>query len=155
MKVVMGFFDKQLQAGDHLITERLGYTHHGIYLGRNKVIHYSGLAAGLRAGPVEITDWDNFSQGKRTYVKQHQSRMFSRRQTIKRARSRLSEDKYNLLSNNCEHFINWCIYGKSRSEQVSKVAIYLVSQGLFGGTISSFSLIRVVGKTAFRVSKHL
>lgn len=151
----MGFFNKQIKAGDHLITERLGYTHHGIYLGNDKVIHYSGLAAGLRAGPVEITDLADFSQGKRTYVKQHHSRIFSHRQTIKRARSRLSEDKYNLLSNNCEHFINWCIYGKAKSEQVSKVAIYLVSQGLFGNTINSFTLMRVVGKTVVRMSKNL
>lgn len=32
----MSFFNRQLKAGDHLITERLGYTHHGIYLGKKK-----------------------------------------------------------------------------------------------------------------------
>lgn len=126
----MGFFDKQIQAGDHLITKRLCYTHHGIYLGRNKVIHYSGLAAGLRAGPVEITDWESFSQGKRTYVKHHHSRVFNHKQTIKRARSRLSEDKYNLLFNNCEHFISWCIDGKASSPQVNQAVFGVVTHGL-------------------------
>lgn len=133
----MSFFNKQIKAGDHLITERLGYTHHGIYLGNNKVIHYSGLADGLRAGPVEITDLSTFSQGKRTYVNHHSNRAFSHRQTVKRARSRLSEDKYNLLLNNCEHFINWCIYGKASSPQVTKVISYAISMGMmhtgFGG----------------------
>ena len=137
----MSFFNRQLKAGDHLITERLGYTHHGIYLGKNKVIHYSGLAAGLRAGPVEVTDLIVFSQGKSTYVQQHESRKFSHRQTIKRARSRLSEDKYNLLLNNCEHFINWCIYGKASSPQVTNVVKYALSITMMNNTLSSMSVV--------------
>ena len=146
----MSFFNRQLKAGDHLITERLGYTHHGIYLGKNKVIHYSGLAAGLRAGPVEVTDLIVFSQGKRTYVQQHESRKFSHRQTIKRARSRLSEDKYNLLLNNCEHFINWCIYGKASSPQVTNVVKYALSITMMNNTLSSMSVVglglKAIGK---------
>ena len=146
----MSFFNRQLKAGDHLITERLGYTHHGIYLGKNKVIHYSGLAAGLRAGPVEVTDLIVFSQGKRTYVQQHESRKFSHRQTIKRARSRLSEDKYNLLLNNCEHFINWCIYGKASSPQVTNVVKYALSITMMNNTLSSMNVVglglKAIGK---------
>ena len=143
----MSFFNRQLKAGDHLITERLGYTHHGIYLGKNKVIHYSGLAAGLRAGPVEVTDLIVFSQGKSTYVQQHESRKFSHRQTIKRARSRLSEDKYNLLLNNCEHFINWCIYGKASSPQVTNVVKYALSITMMNNTFSSMSVVGLGLKT--------
>ena len=30
--------------GAHLITSRKGYNHHGLYIGRGKVIHYSGMA---------------------------------------------------------------------------------------------------------------
>ena len=146
----MSFFNRQLKSGDHLITERLGYTHHGIYLGKNKVIHYSGLAAGLRAGPVEVTDLIVFSQGKSTYVQQHESRKFSHRQTIKRARSRLSEDKYNLLLNNCEHFINWCIYGKASSPQVTNVVKYALSITMMNNTLSSMSVVglglKAIGK---------
>lgn len=143
----MSFFNRQLKAGDHLITERLGYTHHGIYLGKKKVIHYSGLAAGLRAGPVEVTDLIVFSQGKSTYVQQHESRKFSHRQTIKRARSRLSEDKYNLLLNNCEHFINWCIYGKASSPQVTNVVKYALSITMMNNTFSSMSVVGLGLKT--------
>ena len=146
----MSFFNRQLKAGDHLITERLGYTHHGIYLGKNKVIHYSGLAAGLRAGPVEVTDLIVFSQGKSTYVQQHESRKFSHRQTIKRARSRLSEDNYNLLLNNCEHFINWCIYGKASSPQVTNVVKYALSITMMNSTLGSMSVVglglKAIGK---------
>ena len=114
------------------------------------MIHYSGLAAGLRAGPVEVTDLIVFSQGKSTYVQQHESRKFSHRQTIKRARSRLSEDKYNLLLNNCEHFINWCIYGKASSPQVTNVVKYALSITMMNNTLSSMSVVglglKAIGK---------
>lgn len=40
------------------------------------------------------------------------------RDIVLRARSRLGECRYDLLSNNCEHFPNWCLRGESRSHQV-------------------------------------
>jgi cell wall-associated NlpC family hydrolase len=30
--------------GAHLIVKHFGYSHHGIYAGRGRVIHYSGFA---------------------------------------------------------------------------------------------------------------
>ncbi|MCP4992000.1 MAG: hypothetical protein GY928_39900 [Colwellia sp.] len=29
--------------GTHIQSNRLGYTHHGVYIGDNKVVHYSGF----------------------------------------------------------------------------------------------------------------
>jgi len=29
-----------MQAGDHLISPRPGFTHHGLYVGNNEVIHW-------------------------------------------------------------------------------------------------------------------
>ena len=43
-------YEDSLYRGKHLITQRLGYTHHGIYAGNNSVIHYSGLAEGPLSG---------------------------------------------------------------------------------------------------------
>jgi len=40
------------------------------------------------------------------------------RVTLRRAMSRLGEQNYNLLFNNCEHFAHWCKTGRHRSEQV-------------------------------------
>jgi hypothetical protein len=37
---------------------------------------------------------------------------------VARARSRLGEERYRTLSNNCEHFCTWCIHGENRSCQV-------------------------------------
>jgi hypothetical protein len=47
---------------------------------------------------------------------------------VRRARSRLGERRYDLLSNNCEHFCNWCKLGEARSSQVEslKTPAYLI-----------------------------
>jgi hypothetical protein len=37
---------------------------------------------------------------------------------VHRARSRLGEDRYHVLRNNCEHFCEWCVRGQHRSYQV-------------------------------------
>jgi hypothetical protein len=41
--------------------------------------------------------------------------------TVRRAMSRLGEQNYNLLFNNCEHFATWCKTGRHRSVQVDSV----------------------------------
>ena len=46
--------DPEPRLGAHLATSRLWYTHHGIYIGSGKVVHYSGLSRYWRSGPVEI-----------------------------------------------------------------------------------------------------
>ena len=37
--------------------------------------------------------------------------------SLETARSRLGEKKYNVLTNNCEHFVNWAKTGVSQSSQ--------------------------------------
>ncbi|MDE5831871.1 MAG: lecithin retinol acyltransferase family protein [Desulfovibrio sp.] len=45
--------------------------------------------------------------------------LYTPEETISRARSRLGENRYNLLFNNCEHFAIWCKTGVSESWQVN------------------------------------
>jgi hypothetical protein len=40
---------------------------------------------------------------------------------VSRARSRLGENRYRLLTNNCEHFSEWSRFGTSRSPQVERL----------------------------------
>lgn len=108
-----------LSAGSHLVSPRKFYVHHGIYLGDGKVAHYSGLSASLQAGPIEVTDLDHFGNGSSVWVHQEQS-AFSSDEIIVRALSRVGESQYKILSNNCEHFCNWCITGTSYSAQVAE-----------------------------------
>jgi hypothetical protein len=104
--------------GSHLVTPRRGYLHHGIYVGARNVVHYSGLAHGLRRGPVEEVPFDHFARGQRIWVRSDAPSGFDVREVIWRARSRVGEDRYRLLTNNCEHFCEWCLRGTARSFQV-------------------------------------
>jgi len=109
----------RLSAGSHLVSPRKFYVHHGIYLGDGKVAHYSGLSVTLQAGPIEVTDLDHFGNGSSVWVHQEEC-AFSSDEIIIRALSRVGESQYKILSNNCEHFCNWCINGNSYSAQVSE-----------------------------------
>ena len=109
-----------LTIGDHLVTPRTVYTHHGLYVGDDSVIHYSGLANDNADGDIEIVSLAKFANQKEVYVRTHIPRNYSREESIDRAYSRLGEDKYNVLFNNCEHFVNWCIDGEHKSEQVDQ-----------------------------------
>jgi len=102
----------------HIVTPRRGYLHHGIYVGGGKIVHYAGLAHGLRRSPVEETTLDRFARGRPVWVRSDAPPTFSSREVIHRARSRVGEDGYRLLTNNCEHFCEWCLHGEHRSYQV-------------------------------------
>ena len=49
--------------------------------------------------------------------KQQSLNQYSVRDALSRARSRLGEQKYNVVTNNCEHFVNWAKTGESQSSQ--------------------------------------
>jgi Lecithin retinol acyltransferase len=101
----------------HIVTPRRGYLHHGIYVGGGKIVHYAGLAYGLQRRPVEETTLDRFAAGRPVWVRCGAAPAFSNREVIHRARSRMGEDGYRLLTNNCEHFCEWCLRGEHRSYQ--------------------------------------
>jgi Lecithin retinol acyltransferase len=107
-----------LLVGAHLATPRRGYVHHGIYVGDGQVVHYSGLAQGLRRGPIELATLTEFSRGRPLWEVAEPLRRFSGTEAARRAISRIGEDRYHVLTNNCEHFTGWCLHGIARSEQV-------------------------------------
>jgi len=107
-----------------LYTPRRGYVHHGIYVGDGKVVHYAGLAHGLRRGPVEEISLARFANGYPVCVRSDASLEFEHWEIIRRARSRVGEDHYRLLTNNCEHFCEWCLYGVHRSYQVEEWLVH-------------------------------
>ena len=109
---------RELALGAHVVVPRRGYLHHGIYVGAGKVVHYAGLAHGLRRGCVEETSLQSFAGGRTVRVDVGAPAHFDPAQIIDRARSRLGEDGYRLLTNNCEHFCEWCLRGTHRSYQV-------------------------------------
>lgn len=92
----------------HLVSPRTLYTHHGIYVGEGRVVHYAGLAYGLRRGPVEEVSLERFAQGRAVGIRCDR-RAFDRREVVDRARSRLGESRYRILTNNCAHLCAWAL----------------------------------------------
>ena len=105
-----------MATADHLqVPRRHGlFNHHGIDLGDGTVAHYLEGREILRS-PVS-----EFSQGEVVSVLDHADASPAG-VTLRRAMSRLGEQNYNLLFNNCEHFATWCKTGRHRSEQVDSV----------------------------------
>jgi hypothetical protein len=106
--------------GAHLTVSRRGYTHHGLHVGGGRVVHYSGFSGFWQCGPVEEVSLSRFSAGREVRIVDHSGSVFSSEEIVRRARSRLGENDYRLLSNNCEHFCNWCLNGVSHSAQVER-----------------------------------
>ena len=121
------------QPGSHLITPRRGYTHHGIYVGDGKVVHYSGLARGQFRGRIEEVSLAQFAYGRSVWTRSSDLPEFAPQEVIRRARSRVGENRYRILRNNCEHFCEWCLHGESRSYQVERFLSFRPALGMMLG----------------------
>ena len=89
--------------GDHIATMRLLYSHHGIYDGHGGVFEYN-------EGQVRHSRLSQFADGDKLYCVDEDT-IYSREQIVSRAISRLGEEDYNLLYNNCDNFATWCRLG--------------------------------------------
>jgi hypothetical protein len=107
--------------GAHLVTPRLGYMHHGIYVGAQRVVHYAGWSRTLFQGPIEEISLAEFAGGRGVSIKSTNRLQYTPTEVVDRARSRPGENRYRLTTNNCEHFCEWCLSGESRSEQVERL----------------------------------
>ena len=124
------------QPGSHLISPRRGYIHHGIYVGDDKVVHYAGLARGPFRGPVEEVSLAHFACGRSVWTRRSNVPALNAQEVIRRARSRVGENRYRILRNNCEHFCEWCLRGESRSYQVERFFSSRPALGMVLGVIS-------------------
>ena len=102
-----------MAAADHLRVPRQHglFLHHGIDLGDGSVAHY------LEGREILRSPLEEFSRGQDVSVVSH-DQASPAGVTLRRAMSRIGEQNYNLLFNNCEHFANWCKTGRHRSGQV-------------------------------------
>lgn len=107
--------------GAHLVTPRLGYTHHGIYVGDSQVIHYDGLSTSLRCGRVTQVSLAEFGNGRPVHQHDDAGAIYADLDVVARALSRLGENAYDVMRNNCEHFCAWCLCGVARSPQIERL----------------------------------
>ncbi len=123
---------KRLYPGDILCVKRWGnlYRHYGVYAGHGKVIHYAGTHgdwSGDRS--VREVPLKDFMRDAEQYMicafPVHCDvpgyHLFSKKETVQRACSRLGEHEYDLIFNNCEHFAIWCRTNVAESKQTKRV----------------------------------
>lgn len=119
-----------VQAGDHIYVRRTtGYTHHGVYMGDETVVHFSGEPANKRGALVRRDPLEFFECGGVVRVREYDSRL-PVDEVLRRAEQSVGTTGYNLLVNNCEHFATWCVTGKATCAQVRTAT----STGAVGGT---------------------
>ncbi len=103
------------------------YYHYGVYVGDNKVIHFSdpnpNETTKSHATIIE-TSFEDFADGDVVFIEpiDENIKHNNLEKTAVKAEFYLynHKDKYNLGFNNCEHFANICRYNKKKSSQVSK-----------------------------------
>ncbi len=103
-------------AADHLQVPRQHglFQHHGIDLGDGTVAHY------LEGREILRSPLKEFCCNQPIEIIKHEN-CCAKSVTLRRAMSRIGEQRYNLLFNNCEHFANWCKTGRYRSPQVENL----------------------------------
>lgn len=142
--------------GAHLVVKHFGYSHHGIYIGHNQVIHYSGFAHFFRKHPIEITSLQNFSHGKTIFVQHYHQPKYTGMSVIQRMLSRMHENQYHLIINNCEHLCTWAITGIESSPQVFKMMDRLTTIGYISSLMSYMnSMLFTITTTCFALVLYI
>lgn len=131
--------------GAHLVTPWLGFAHHGLYAGDGRVIHYGALLHDIIRKPVEEVSLEQFAAGRPLFVVEHGESCFEADEAIARARSRLGEKRYRLFTNNCEHFVEWCLHGVARSFQAETALAYPTILGEWIRGLLARALQRALG----------
>lgn len=120
--------------GDHIKVSRGLYSHHGIYASDDCVIHF---APPVNTGAIDpesariiVTNLSDFLNGGllevRSFSLEETKQKRSPQDIINYAFSRVGEGGYNIISNNCEHFANDCLFGKKKSNQVDSVLSFVL-----------------------------
>lgn len=133
--------------GAHLIVKNLGYSHHGIYAGQSRVIHYSGLAHFFKKKPIEMTTLEQFSHGRKVIIRHYDQSLYSGAQVVKRMKSRMHENNYHLIMNNCEHLCTWAITGVESSPQVLQMMNRLTAIGYISSAMTYMNSLFITAAT--------
>lgn len=146
-----------MKKGDHLKIDHGMYTHHGIYLGNDTVIHFGRGLFDMANAKVETVSLATFSGGSKVEVVNVQA-AFSPEEIVDRAKRRLDESDYNLFENNCEHFVNWCRTGRSHSPQIANTetaarqTTAAIAKPIVGSLIVKRLTKAAVGRSAIKLA---
>jgi len=137
-------YSSELKKGDHISrptqTASGNFDHHAIIVDRVRgaifrIIHVTDggqgsakhLSASVssRSASAEVREETEdlakyINTGKLTLYQYRSGECYDADTVISKARKRIGHFAYNVLKNNCEHFVRWCKTGISESYQVKK-----------------------------------
>ncbi len=122
MNIHQFIMQNRIQPADAIILRKkfFGMVDHfviyvGVYQNRHRFV--ANYTKGVRdISQSELNEFLRFLDP--TKIEKFPGSENSRQDAVKRALSRLGENRYNIGNNNCEHFKNWVHFGKHESRQV-------------------------------------
>ncbi len=130
-----------MHRGDHIKIGRGFYSHHGIFIDRDQVVHFSGEPKQKNQSQIEMTTLEQFINGaKETKVKivaYEADVVFDTETTIRLALESIGDSDYHIVFRNCEHFATYCKTGKHESKQVKRAFISLPSTGVIAASLAA------------------
>nr|WP_024835519.1 lecithin retinol acyltransferase family protein [Clostridium sp. 12(A)] len=102
----------KLTEGDHLFINKGLYSHHGLYLGGDEVMHFSKNDFDIM---IHRTSLENFKNGYVLYRLSSSDSpiIYEICEVVTRAYLKEGLSGYDLFSNNCENFVRWCRNGSN------------------------------------------
>lgn len=134
----------EVAVGDHVYVSRVGYTHHGIEVNDEMVIHFSGEPRHKNGAVIRMDSIEVFAAGGTVLVREYAVRLDAA-VVATRAESKLGESGYSLYSNNCEHFARWCVADDHFSPQVNGAVSATAVVASAGVGLGGVSVIGAVG----------
>ena len=112
--------------------------------GELMVIHYTAPTsvkdALLKGNSIVMEEFVQLQEEiERVQYKAH-VHVYSPQEAIRRARSRLDEQKFNTFSNNCESFVNWALTDHDVTDQGTEAAV-----GVGVGAAAGVGVVAAVG----------
>ena len=107
--------------GDHIKTKIDNVFHHGIFISDDEVIHFcSNEKFSILSNDLEIqaTTLAVFAQENKVEIVEHDNK-YEPCKIAEIAKSKIGNRDYDIIFNNCEHFVNSCICGEKESQTMN------------------------------------
>lgn len=117
----------EIKPGDAVRVNMGIYYHYGICTAEDRIVQFGYPQINPNPDEVEVcaTDIKTFLSGKFAEVlvlnKKEIKQANNVKTIIEKAENSIGEKGYNILHNNCEHFVNRCVFNKNKSNQVLDV----------------------------------
>lgn len=121
---------RDLYPGAHIRVGFDHFYHHGIYVGNDEVVQF-GLPYDICDDSKEIkvvkSSLQEFCANKTVFIEVY---VFTKKELktklkdediVLNAINSIGEGGYSILSNNCEHFANKCVFGVKKSAQIEEI----------------------------------